>query len=440
MPELEVGRVAEILVTLGADEPERRGSGYRVTAETVLTAAHVVDGASKVRVRFDADRPGEWSAEVAAVATLPEIDIALLTITSLDPAEVIPAQFGRIAERDAVIECSAVGFPLWKLRDDPAGPYRDSAHVVGTAAVLANRKGESSLEITVTPPERNPNLQVSPWQGMSGAAVFCNGRIVGIINRHYPAEGLGRLTASRVDTWHRKVNPAQREQLLTLLGIADEEYVVDVVPAPTGLRTWTGYLEQVRDIAPAGGLLDRQAELDELAVFCAGDESYVWWQAGPWAGKTALMSSLVLNPPAGVDVVSFFITARLAAQNDSTAFTDALLDQLAVLVGEALPALLTTATARDAHRRALLKAVGVRSRQSGRPLVLVVDGLDEDRGSLPGSGLASIASLLPKTPEPGVRIIVAGGYLRRSLPMFQRIIRCGPAAYGFSIRRRTRRR
>ena len=51
-------------------------------------------------------------------------------------------------------------------------------------------------------------------------------------------------------------------------------------------------------------------------------------------------------------------------------FPSALLDQLAVLVGESLPASLTTATARDAHRRALLKAAGVRSRQSGRPLVL----------------------------------------------------------------------
>jgi hypothetical protein len=408
VPELEVGRVAEILVTLAADSAERRGSGYRVTAETVLTAAHVVDGASRVRVRFDADRPGEWSAGVATVATLPEIDIALLTITSPDAGEVVPAQFGRIAERDAVIECSAVGFPLWKLRDDPAGPYRDSAHVAGTAAVLANRKEESSLEITVTPPERSPDPHVSPWQGMSGAAVFCNGRIIGVINRHYPAEGLGRLTASRADAWHRKLNAAQREQLLTQLGIADGESLVDVVPPPAGLRTRTGYLEQVRDIAPARGLLDRQAELDELTGFCAGDEPYVWWQAGPWAGKTALMSSFALNPPAGVDVVSFFITARLAAQNDSNAFTDALLDQLAVLVGESLPASLTTATARDAHRRALLKAAGVRSRQSGRPLVLVVDGLDEDRGSLPGSGLASIASLLPKTPEPGMRIIVAG--------------------------------
>ncbi len=55
MPGLEVDRVAEILVTLGADGPGRRGSGYRVTTTIVLTAAHVVQDASTVRVRFEAD-------------------------------------------------------------------------------------------------------------------------------------------------------------------------------------------------------------------------------------------------------------------------------------------------------------------------------------------------------------------------------------------------
>jgi hypothetical protein len=36
----------------------------------------------------------------------------------------------------------------------------------------------------------------------------------------------------------------------------------------------------------------------------------VWWQAQAWAGKSALLSTFVLHPPAGVRVVAFFITAR----------------------------------------------------------------------------------------------------------------------------------
>ncbi|WP_212991047.1 tetratricopeptide repeat protein [Actinoplanes auranticolor] len=175
---------------------------------------------------------------------------------------------------------------------------------------------------------------------------------------------------------------------------------------------WTrsGYIEQVRDIAPGGGLpgalRDRDTELEELAKFCAGEGDYLWLKAGPWAGKSALLSTFVLNPPPQTEVASFFITARLAAQSDSTAFTDMLIDQLTAIVGEGMPAALAPA-ARDAHRRALLRASVDRLKTEGRRLVLVVDGLDEDRGTRPGSGLASVASLLPKICGDGLRIIVA---------------------------------
>ncbi|MFB9539736.1 MULTISPECIES: hypothetical protein [Streptomyces] len=175
---------------------------------------------------------------------------------------------------------------------------------------------------------------------------------------------------------------------------------------------WTrsGYIEQVRDIAPGGGLpgglKDRDAELAELDEFCAGDEEYLWWKAGPWAGKSALLSTFVLNPPPQSEVVSFFITARLAAQSDSTAFTDALIDQLSAMVGESVPLSLSPA-ARDAHRRALLQAATDKVRGEGRRLVLIVDGLDEDRGGHPGSGLASVASLLPKVCGEALQVVVA---------------------------------
>lgn len=164
---------------------------------------------------------------------------------------------------------------------------------------------------------------------------------------------------------------------------------------------------QVGDIAPLQ-LLGRQGELEELAAWCAdGDEAYAWWQAGPRAGKSALMAWLVLNPPPGTWVVSFFVTARLARQADSAAFTDSLLDQLAAVTGEQVPPV-TSAAARDGLRRRLLEGAAARAVKEGRRLVLVVDGLDEDCGSLPDSGLASIAACLPKRPPAGLQVIVSG--------------------------------
>ena len=170
------------------------------------------------------------------------------------------------------------------------------------------------------------------------------------------------------------------------------------------------YLEQVGDIAPTK-LRDRERELEELADFCRGDEPYAWWQAGPWAGKSALIAWFALHPPEGMDVACFFITGRLAAQADSAAFNEALLEQLASLLGEQLPAS-PALSARDSHRRELLREAARSARENGRRLVLVIDGLDEDRSrhlaGATGEGLPSIASLLPKRHIDGLRVIVSG--------------------------------
>ncbi|MBQ1009438.1 hypothetical protein KBX53_00385 [Micromonospora sp. M51] len=170
-------------------------------------------------------------------------------------------------------------------------------------------------------------------------------------------------------------------------------------------RRRSGYVEQLADLAPLE-LLDRASELDELAEWCASDEAYVWWQAPARSGKSALMSWFALYPPPDVWVVSFFITARLASQADSAAFTDGLLDQLAAVIGEQLPPV-TSAAERDRLRRRLLAEAVAKATAAGHKLVLLVDGLDEDTGSLPGSSQASIAALLPKRPN-GLKVIVSG--------------------------------
>ncbi|MFC9393396.1 hypothetical protein ACFTWS_09565 [Streptomyces sp. NPDC057027] len=149
----------------------------------------------------------------------------------------------------------------------------------------------------------------------------------------------------------------------------------------------------MRRIAPAE-LLGREEELAELGDFCRTGTGYVWWRAEAWAGKTALMASLALEPPPGVRIVPFFITARLGAQNDVVAYVDVVLEQLAELAGEGLPALLTAAT-REAHLLRLYRSAAGACAARGERLVLLVDGLDEDRGVTTGPDAHSIAALLP---------------------------------------------
>ena len=167
------------------------------------------------------------------------------------------------------------------------------------------------------------------------------------------------------------------------------------------------YRQQVQRIAPPH-LVGRKLELAELATFCTAPDagSYVWWRAPAWAGKTALMSWFVLHPPAGVRLVSFFITARWAGQSDRVAFTEVVAEQLAELLGEPMPAL-TDAT-RDLYLLDFLCRAAETCAAKGERLVLVVDGLDEDCGVTIGPDAHSIAALLPVRPAAGMRIIVAG--------------------------------
>lgn len=173
-------------------------------------------------------------------------------------------------------------------------------------------------------------------------------------------------------------------------------------PAGHGLvMAGDSYRALIADLAP-DRLLDRDQELAELAGFCAGEQTYAWWQGLPWAGKTALLSWFALHPPEGVAVVSFFVMSRLAGQSDSGAFTSAMAEQLGPLAGGSAD--LGSGHGHGHVLRFLESAASLLGR-ADTGLLVVVDGIDEDTGT--ETGLVSIASLLPQRPPPGVRVLVA---------------------------------
>jgi hypothetical protein len=119
------------------------------------------------------------------------------------------------------------------------------------------------------------------------------------------------------------------------------------------------------------------------------------------------MSWFALHTPPGVRLVPFFITARWAGQSDRVAFTDVMIEQLAELLDEPMPEHLTDAT-RDQCFLDLAVRAAEACASRGERLVMLVDGLDEDRGVTTGPDAYSIAALLPARPAAGMRIIVSG--------------------------------
>ncbi|MET9886432.1 tetratricopeptide repeat-containing serine protease family protein [Streptomyces sp. NPDC006430] len=227
---LDPHRIAEVIVSTAAGDGGRRGSGYRVGDAAVLTAFHVVAGATGVRVRFDADRPTQWAADAEVTWSDADTDVAVLTFTPAPgAAPLVPARFARIGEdRHAVINVHAAGFPLWKRRRGADGrPFRELHQADGTVAALSNLR-TGTLELTVAVAAADPDPTVSPWSGMSGAAVWAGSHIVGVVAEHHRGEGMGRLTAARIDHTLRRVDEPLRRELTALLAITDPQALPDV--------------------------------------------------------------------------------------------------------------------------------------------------------------------------------------------------------------------
>jgi hypothetical protein len=425
---VEPWRIAQLAGDRGPDHDGSRGSGYLIAPGRVLTAAHVVAGASSVRVRLDVDQDTEIDVLADSWWADPRghdgTDLAVVTF----PADVTagrecePARFGRVSDDGtAVLMVQAFGFPLFKVRNDSgridqSRGFRDFEQAVGHTPVSANRRqGTLAVYLDDPPPSPPAAGDPSPWEGMSGGPVWASGRIVAVVAEHHASEGTGRLTARRIDRAYEQLSASDLGTLSELLGLAPAvSGLPDVVPAEQVSPVRSAYLAQVRDIAP-DTLIGRENELADWAEFCAGTDPYAWWQGEAWAGKSALASWFVTHPPAGVDVVSFFTTGRLSGKSSSDAFLDAMIEQLDALdpAGERS---LTLVGAQMGVWLNRLASAAAQAEERARRLVIVVDGLDEDEaGTTPPQGRPSIASLLPRRPPPGARFIIISR-LGRDLP------------------------
>ncbi|MFG1948147.1 hypothetical protein [Nonomuraea sp. NPDC048826] len=345
-----------------------------MTSDVVLTAAHVVKGRvagdEAISVRFLAPERRVTARFLWSVG-----DLAALHVDLDD--EVKPVRYGLVEPRGGKLACEALGFPSFKFRD----AKRDSDHLIGSIYPLSNLR-TGTLQIAIdNPPLENP--YDSPWRGMSGAALFARNRLVGVINEVHLEEGARHLTALRAD-WD--LDPEQRRQI--------GYHRPESVNKPPG-RDLGAYAAQVRDLAPDGGLRDRDRELDELTSFCTGDETYLRLQGEPWSGKTALTSAFVLDPPPGVRVAAYFAANRLGRQ-----------DEFLQVAGEQLAAIAEEPHTPGAFHH-LLESAAERCQDNGERLVLVVDGLDEDPAialQLPRSLPANVGVLVTGRPNPGLHL------------------------------------
>jgi WD40 repeat protein len=410
-------RVVEVIADLGeAAHPRYRyGSGSIVTGRTVLTAAHVVEGAVSVTVRDPGKIMREAALDPGFVGDVdgPGPDLALVEIT--DPRIDVPAMGLAAVDRDSVSgdpveRCHAVGYPAFMERKTADGdPFRETVDAFGQVPVLSGLAGGLlSVQVSSAPRELPPEqtkLGESEWSGMSGGPVVAGGLLLGVVTEHAPRAGPSAITATPLTAletdpahpgWGTGVpNAHQWWERLGISGLAE----LRRLPPPLPDRPEPIYWATIREIhRRTPQLLGRGGELTDLADFATGTVGYRWLVGGAWAGKTALIAELVtaaIPPP--VDVVVYFLSRR-EAQADSNQFLAAVVPQLASLLNEDPPV-------PDLHAfRALWQRAADAAARADRHLLLVVDGLDED---LRPAGSPSVAALLPLVADGHAHVLVS---------------------------------
>jgi hypothetical protein len=379
-------RLAEIYIS-DADGMDRRGTGYLVRAGWVLTAAHVLYGAATIEIWFGAplDPRAEDGVRVDASSVLlsrgaedMRPDLALLPVPADDIEPVLFGHLSRdVSER---VPAVAVGFPRFKLRPAAAPGSRLLREVhYATGAIVAGadaKKGQLAFTVTEAP-GADPDPQHSPWEGMSGAAVWAGGRLIGVVAEHHPGDSPAGLTIEPLEqlflSASERHQSAWRNALPQLPAGADGLWMA-TPPTPTQLADRQAQ-RTAHSLAPEV-LIAREGELATLTRFSTSQDRWCWIKAGPFAGKTALLAWFVLHPPDGVDVVACFL--RRAATTDTPDYALGVLNrQLAALATGAEYRSSEYVAERAEDFRELVADAARASAERDRRLLLVIDGLDE---------------------------------------------------------------
>jgi tetratricopeptide (TPR) repeat protein len=307
------------------------GSGYQVSDDLVITARHVVVGATSVAVRF-VDASGqvrEMNAQTVWDHAM--VDVAVLRLATA-MRDIAPIRYGRLV---GLAACEAVGYPWFKLRGehveadgaDPE-PFRDTHHARGTCSLHSDRRS-GTLELSVTAaPAAHPDPAKSSWQGMSGAAVFAGDALIAVVTENYEREGPGFLTARPVTQWHT-LPPERLTELRALLGVPGQDQLVAVSGTPTAAPTALRQLPQ-----RLAGFTGRTKQVTELVAHLAGG-----------SGKSAVVVTAVAGL-AGIGKTALAIEAAHTAV-DSGVFPGGVLfldlhgyDEVPVSADQALDSLL----------------------------------------------------------------------------------------------------
>jgi len=240
--QFQPGRAIEVIAP-------KYGSAYRIGGRLVLTAAHLLNEVgSSCRVRSK-----ETFQEVDAVVAwkAPDCDLALLELPDR-VAAVEPAVLGRLPEAKAgeKIGFQMYGYPGWAwIQQENDRLAAVGLQVEGTI-YLADRVLDGLLGLRIEAPltseyplqriehllggNAEPFEPHSEWRAMSGAAIVCDGVVVGVQKQHPRVAQPAYLQAEPL--W-KVYEDEQWRELLDRHGISPEPEIARVDRGEAGRRS-----------------------------------------------------------------------------------------------------------------------------------------------------------------------------------------------------------
>lgn len=392
----------------------RYGTGCLIAPRLVLTARHVVHpiadsspssslpSEDAIEVRFGLERDAVWQPATVVWTGDGAVDLALIKLKGEAPAAMRDVRFGMLAGRNrarSILRARCLGFPALQEGRLPEGQsFRDTILI---EAAVRSANARSKLISVAVDKVRAPGG--ADWSGMSGAPLFVEQRLVGIVTRA-DQNGLALhavpLTAV-LGGEEATIAPFRTnlDSVRSWRSICDEHGLrttVDVVHRQPHAKTLEWYARQ------HSPLLGREAEMSRFRQWLAAGQRYAVWTGDPWAGKTALAATLASGPPDNVDVIFHLANHGLGSATFNGVLSS-LTEQLAALLDEE-----PSAPSQYTFDQ-LIADVATAQRQLGRHTLILIDGLDELANR---EQARRVLNLLPAAPPANLSIAL---FLRPSL-------------------------
>ncbi|MFB7678465.1 hypothetical protein ACFC26_44445 [Kitasatospora purpeofusca] len=295
---MEQLRVAGVTGPKGSGSRPEAGSGYAVGGRLVLTSAHVT-GPVGTRVKvFHPGADGDAGGTVVWAGEPGGRDDAALVLVDASPhwrPPTAPVVWGRPDTKRPGTACETWGVPDEAQRE---GRPVEAAQLRGEVNPGSGFVGNQYVMDLRTPGAGWPGDGTSPWGGLSGAAVFCDRYLTGIVASDRANSDHGRLNVVPAYVLHH--DPDFRTALAEHgvgpaggLGAVEFQDIADPTGNPAVRRppvTPAALLEAGRQVVPFHG---REALLTELQAWCDLGGFGAWLLHGPGGqGKTRLAHHL----------------------------------------------------------------------------------------------------------------------------------------------------